>query len=564
MTAGAARDRAFTALEAHGCKPKRNVEGLDARCPLHDDRRASLSGFYGEKRPDAFFLKCHAGAGCHVERIVEALGLSMRDLFDDNNGQPAATRGRPRPVPLTPGPLPPAPPRPGLPPAPPPPAGANRIVAEYSYCDETGAILFQAVRYEPKDFRQRRPDGNGGWLWNMKGVRRVLYRLPELLAADPAAPVFIAEGEKDTDSVRALGLVATCNPMGAGKWSKVEDAPLSGRHVVVVPDDDPPDPKKPGWFPGEEHAQDVAARLHGRAASVRILRLALSAGGKDASDFIDERRADAKDDAAIARELLDLAAASPVWSPPPIAVQAGPVALDEPAARKLSRNIFDTQETFRGAGVQLCRLLTRFHDGGGFEVLGLVHKDHVGRTHRTFNFFAGPWGVTARRVRQMIEHGRLLEMEERNFRHLPQDQLSEEHLAAFLPLAGDSKAIETACRRAVEVAAQEAAAAGKTTPRITGRLIRRVVEEVRPPAAPASLQRQAPPAIQPTTAYFDPAAGTPERVGRLEAIRAELQAIVDRLGDLATETGDGSLARWHKALAKAFRDGNRQLFEGAP
>ena len=71
--------------------------------------------------------------------------------------------------------------------------------------------LFQCVRLDPKDFRQRRPDENGGWIWNLKSARRVLYRLPEVLKAET---ICIAEGEKDADSLCTLGFTATCNPMG--------------------------------------------------------------------------------------------------------------------------------------------------------------------------------------------------------------------------------------------------------------------------------------------------------------------------------------------------------------
>ena len=65
------------------------------------------------------------------------------------------------------------------------PPGQRRIVATYDYHDQHGQLLFQVVRYDPKDFRQRRPDGNGGWIWKLDGVDRVLYRLPELLRAAP-------------------------------------------------------------------------------------------------------------------------------------------------------------------------------------------------------------------------------------------------------------------------------------------------------------------------------------------------------------------------------------------
>ena len=94
-----------------------------------------------------------------------------------------------------------------------------RIVETYDYCDENGTLLFQVVRFEPKDFRQRRPDGRGGWIWNLHDARRVLYRLPELLKAVAAGEtIYIPEGEKDVDNLRALEVVATTNPGGIKKW----------------------------------------------------------------------------------------------------------------------------------------------------------------------------------------------------------------------------------------------------------------------------------------------------------------------------------------------------------
>lgn len=56
------------------------------------------------------------------------------------------------------------------------PSGRARLVATYDYRDEGGNLLYQVLRYHPKDFRQRRPDGEGGWSWSVKGVPRVPYR----------------------------------------------------------------------------------------------------------------------------------------------------------------------------------------------------------------------------------------------------------------------------------------------------------------------------------------------------------------------------------------------------
>jgi 5S rRNA maturation endonuclease (ribonuclease M5) len=165
----------------------------------------------------------------------------------------------------------------------------SRIAATYSYRDEKGNLLYQVVRFDPKDFRQRRPDGRGGWLWSTKGTRRVLYRLPELLAAGASAWVFIVEGEKDADNLAALGLVATCNPGGAGKWQDAYAEHLHGRRVAIIPDRD-----EPGWT----HAQEVAEHLQGVAATARIVDLRQVQGfqGKDVSDWIEWRDSSATED----------------------------------------------------------------------------------------------------------------------------------------------------------------------------------------------------------------------------------------------------------------------------
>src|SRR5262249_55986873 len=103
----------------------------------------------------------------------------------------------------------------------------------YSYRDRHGFLLFETLRFDdPKRFAQRRPPPDGDYRWGLDGVRPVLYRLPELLAAHPISIVYLAEGEKDVDRLRASGLVASCNPMGAGKWRDEYSAYLAGRRVV--------------------------------------------------------------------------------------------------------------------------------------------------------------------------------------------------------------------------------------------------------------------------------------------------------------------------------------------
>lgn len=138
-------------------------------------------------------------------------------------------------------------------------APKGKIIATYGYVDETGELLFQVVRLQPKTFRQRRPDGKGGWDWSVKGTRLVPYRLPDLLEAVAAEEiVFVVEGEKDVENLRALGIPATCNPMGAGKWPEDFSQFFAGARVVVIPDNDES---------GRKHARRSALRCAMRPAT---------------------------------------------------------------------------------------------------------------------------------------------------------------------------------------------------------------------------------------------------------------------------------------------------------
>jgi hypothetical protein len=154
-------------------------------------------------------------------------------------------------------------------------AAAATIVATYDYEDADGKLLYQVVRCEPKDFRHRQPDGNGGWTY--KGSeRRVLYRLPDLLKY-PDATVFVCEGEKDADRVAKFAYCATT--VASGKWTPECVAALKGRDVVIYEDNDDA---------GRKKALDAAILLNGVAKSVRIVRLPGLGHGQDVSDWLDQ------------------------------------------------------------------------------------------------------------------------------------------------------------------------------------------------------------------------------------------------------------------------------------
>ncbi|MHB8420604.1 MAG: toprim domain-containing protein [Myxococcales bacterium] len=242
-----------------------------ARCPAHEDSRASLSIGTGEG--GRVLLKCHAG--CATKAMVTALGLTMGDLMPERPDAPPSRRK----------------------------GGLGRIVATYAYRDESSELLFEVCRFEPKDFRQRHKAKPGekadreGWCWSMREVRRVLYRLPELLAAVNAGGlIWLTEGEKDADALARLGLVATCNVGGAGKWRRDYTASLRGAtRAIVIADKD---------APGRAHAAAVAASLAGAGVEVRVVEVPT---GKDASDWIAST--------ATREDFERLAAQAPPWTP---------------------------------------------------------------------------------------------------------------------------------------------------------------------------------------------------------------------------------------------------------
>ena len=160
---------------------------------------------------------------------------------------------------------------------------SDDIEATYDYRDESGTLLYQVVRKVGKRFLQRKPDPVDGWNWKLGDVRRVLYRLPELLAAPPEATVYVVEGEKDVASLQRhldaaqLPGVVTTNAGGAGKWPSVAALArtvLFARSVVVVADAD---------APGRKHAIQVAEALRGAA---RVTLLEPPEPHKDVADLL--------------------------------------------------------------------------------------------------------------------------------------------------------------------------------------------------------------------------------------------------------------------------------------
>jgi hypothetical protein len=227
-----------------------------AKCPGHDDRQNSL-----QISESNGYINIYCHAGCTKEHILAQLHLTPNDLHIGANGSK-------------------------------PTQGIQQIIATYNYTDENSNLLYQVVRYETnrgeKAFRQRHPDKNGRWIWNIKGVRKTLYRLPELIAGVTSGQtVYVVEGEKDVDNLnKHFGVVATTNSGGGGlgnEWGKEYALYFAGAKVVVIADKD----TEKNRFVGQAHAKQICNILHGIAASVKYLELPDNQiSVKDASDWI--------------------------------------------------------------------------------------------------------------------------------------------------------------------------------------------------------------------------------------------------------------------------------------
>lgn len=222
---------------------RRSGAGWVCRCPAHEDRSPSLSVTEKDGR---LLVKCFAG--CGQQSVVDA--LKARGLWQPGeSGRWADWRNGIRYM-----------------------TEWGTPVREYRYTSETGEHLYSVVRFEPKSFRPGYFDGER-WQWK-KHPRQVLYRLPEVLEAPI---VFVTEGERDVETLREWGFVATTNAGGAkAPWLPEFSEALRGREVIIVPDND-----RPGW----ERARVIAGALLGQAARIVVLDDIHRDGAKDITEW---------------------------------------------------------------------------------------------------------------------------------------------------------------------------------------------------------------------------------------------------------------------------------------
>lgn len=225
-------------------------------CPIRNHDTSRLRFWLG--RDNRLMFGCYACGPTMKTEILRTAGLSWKDCFPEGTKIERCHQ---------------------------------ECTAKYLYRDERGELLYMTLRLEPgrngrdKEFSQRRPNpafsprvpvgpDNRKWVSSLGDVRRVLYRLPELRRADPARPVFVVAGEKDVETLRGFGLIATTNVCGeSAEWQESYSDALAGRHVVVIEDADDT---------GRRHANEVFGSVMRRAATAAVVRLPQ----KDATAFM--------------------------------------------------------------------------------------------------------------------------------------------------------------------------------------------------------------------------------------------------------------------------------------
>lgn len=226
---------------------RKDGSGWMARCPCRDDD-SNPSLHVAEGDDGRVLVTCHRGTPCSLDQICSAVSLEVKDLMPPMREKEESPK-------LT-------------------------LVKVYNYYDADGTLLFQKQRFVDqfgkKTFRQRKPDGRGGWSYSLGDVPKVLYHLPRVLAAKAGGEhIWVVEGEKDADAVIAAGEVATTMPNGAGSWQQLHTDFLAGANVTIVADNDQP---------GLDHAFDVYRKLLAAGCTVNICRP--PDGAKDVAELL--------------------------------------------------------------------------------------------------------------------------------------------------------------------------------------------------------------------------------------------------------------------------------------
>lgn len=319
-------DRVKQALDRLGLPWKETGRGLRSCCPAHETAASDPSCDFDLGRDGRVLIACRS-ASCSFESIVEALGVEARELFADSGRTHLAPKAPVKP-PWRLGTLADA---------------AKKFEAQhkgtssvpYHYHDEDGQEVLVVMRVNTPDGKEcpvAHRDASGVWFAGLGPYAsrpRPLYEA-HIIKKNPDLLLVVVEGEKCADGLQKLDLarssfVATTTIGGAGHAKHSDLAPLRGRRVIVLPDNDPK---------GHDHALDVAKRaLAAGAASVKVVELPGLGPSEDVVEWIEARDLEGKTRLAMLQELSDLIEDAPIFELEP--QQDGQQESQEPAPRSL-------------------------------------------------------------------------------------------------------------------------------------------------------------------------------------------------------------------------------------
>ena len=230
---------------------------FQCKCPVHHDHTASMTVSKGKK---GILIHCHAG--CETKSILEAVGLRESDLFYDSNVTKVKQDWKDRLE----------------------HSKKKKIVEIYDYVDQGGKYLYSKIRFE-KDENGKKEMLYGvlnkekDWFqYGLKGKHKTLYNLPEIReAAAQKRTIYYVEGEKDVETLRGLGLIAT-TAGSSGDWRRFFSKYFSGIDVVLLPDNDEA---------GEKLTTRIISDLIGVVNSIKVVKTSERDHG-DVTDYFQD------------------------------------------------------------------------------------------------------------------------------------------------------------------------------------------------------------------------------------------------------------------------------------
>ena len=230
---------------------------FQCKCPVHHDHTASMTVSKGKK---GILIYCHAG--CETKSILETVGLRESDLFYDSNVTKVKQDWKDRLE----------------------HSKRKKIVEIYNYVDQNGKYLYSKIRFE-KDENGKKEMLYGvlnkekDWFqYGLKGKHKTLYNLPEIReAAAQKRTIYYVEGEKDVETLRGLGLIAT-TAGSSGDWRRFFSMYFSGIDVVLLPDNDEA---------GEKLTTRIISDLIGVVNSIKVVKTSERDHG-DVTDYFQD------------------------------------------------------------------------------------------------------------------------------------------------------------------------------------------------------------------------------------------------------------------------------------